>query len=86
MTDRIVKQEVQTIKTTTISRLVTSDSKYIHWGAVLNVPHNVVSEQAVRNGLHEGHLRARRPSPVLTAQHHTNWQVCSRCSKTTSGD
>ncbi len=47
-----------------------------------------VSDQTIRNRLHEGGLRARRPlvGPVLTAWHrgarlafaieHQNWQVC----------
>ncbi|TWW73864.1 Transposable element [Takifugu flavidus] len=47
-----------------------------------------VSDQTIRNRLHEGGLRARRPAvgPVLTAQHHRarlafaidhqNWQLC----------
>ncbi len=50
-----------------------------------------VSDQATRNGLHEGGLRARRPlvGPVLTGRHrgaqlsfaieHQNWQVEELC-------
>ncbi|MCJ8737365.1 hypothetical protein PDJAM_G00023040 [Pangasius djambal] len=50
-----------------------------------------VSDQTVRNRLHEGGMRARRPlvGPVLTAQHHAarlafarehqNWQVLHWC-------
>ena len=50
-----------------------------------------VSDQTIRNRLHEGGLRARRPlvGPVLTAQHqrarlafpieHQNWQVRHWC-------
>ena len=50
-----------------------------------------VSAQTIRNRLHEGGLRARRPvvGPVLTAQYHgawlafarehQNWQVCHWC-------
>uniref|UniRef100_A0A674P9G1 Transposase Tc1-like domain-containing protein n=1 Tax=Takifugu rubripes TaxID=31033 RepID=A0A674P9G1_TAKRU len=57
-----------------------------------------VSTQTIRNRLHEGGLRARRPvvGPVLTAQHrgarlafaqeHQNWQVLTRMHPLNTAD